>query len=91
MFDEWHSMTLEELMEVKRELIKANKNEQMLMAAEPKPYGAYLHARNIGGYEYKLAYIGELIQEARECPRPRQFRSWGFSCRNSGRTPGSRH
>lgn len=65
MFDEWNSMTVAELLEVKRELVKAIQNEKLWMAAERNPYTAYLHARNMGGYEYQLAYVSELIQEAR--------------------------
>lgn len=40
-------------------------NEKLRMMEEHNPYAAYLHARNVGGYEYQLAYVSELIQEAR--------------------------
>lgn len=66
MFDEWNDMTVAELLEVKRDLVKAIQNEKLQMMEEHNPYAAYLHARNVGGYEYQLAYISELIQERNE-------------------------
>lgn len=66
MFDEWNDMTVAELLEVKRELVKAIQNEKLWMMAEHNPYAAYLHARNVGGYEYQLDYVSDLIREAKE-------------------------
>lgn len=63
MFERYDSMTLNELVEEKDDVLGTIENEKLWMLGARDADECYMHAQNIGGLEYELQYINNLIEE----------------------------
>ena len=65
MFERYDSMTLEELEEEKDDVLGTIENEKLWMLGAQNADEGYMHAQNIGGLQYELQYIEDLIEKRR--------------------------